>query len=128
MSEKTHIKGMFYCNPLHLLKTFVLECLMLLLICKIIPFLAIPVTPTFWNILRVNFYALTTTTTVDTKAKLSKARVTRLSEYIFQHHFCVVVFLTFPCILSLSPIFSVCVDFAYKRKILWTIWNYDLKC
>lgn len=34
MSEKTHIKGMFYCNPLHLLKTFVLECLMLLLICK----------------------------------------------------------------------------------------------
>ena len=46
-----------------------------------------------------------TATTVDTEAKLSKVRVTRLSENAFQDHFFVMVFLPFPCILlPLSPI------------------------
>ena len=61
-----------------------------------------------------------TATTVDTEAKLSKVKVTRLSENAFQDHFFVMVFLPFPCILlSLSPIFSVsyCICKVMENKV-----------
>ena len=70
-----------------------------------------------------------TATTVDTEAKLSKVRVTRLSENAFQDRFFVMVFLPFPCILlSLSPIFSVsyCICKAMENK-LFSLIQYNTK-